>query len=207
MTYLQQQFHLKNIALVTTHPVITIPDYISSSTTEVTQSGDPSERHRLHRVTRKNPQLHVLNKTEIPVFRFTVSGIIVSCFSPVISWLCFLPLNLRWPVTDVVPGKMKMVSISGINLTPQGTFLSTTMTRFWEGMERAVRPEILETTKVPRKTKAPALNALTRSLLIYPSSSRNRSRSLLKISKWRLSSINKKSCSSHSISVLPHSAN
>ena len=72
--HLQQQFHLKNIALVTTHPVITIPDYISSSTPEVTQSGDPSERHRLYRVTRKNPQLGVLNKTEIPVFRFTVSG-------------------------------------------------------------------------------------------------------------------------------------
>ena len=103
--------------------------------------------------------------------------------------------------------KMKLVSISGINLTPQGTFLSPTMTRYWGGMERAVRPEILETTKVPRKTKAPALNALTRSLRIYPSNSRNRSRSLLKISKWRLSSINKKSCSSHSISVFPHSAN
>ena len=190
---------------MTTHPVITIPDYISSSTPEVTQSGDPSERHRLYRVTRKNPQLGVLNKTEIPIFRFTVSGIIVSY--SVISWVCFLPLNLRSSVTDVVPGKMKMVSISGINLAPQGTFLSTTMTRFWEGMERAVRPEILETTKVPRKTKAPALNALTRSLRIYPSSSRNRSRSLLKITKWRLSSINKKSCSSHSISVLPHSAN
>ena len=152
----------------------------------------------------------ILNSTSSTKQKYRSSAlrwVIVSCYSPVISWLCFFPLNLRWPVTDVVPGKMKMVSISGINLTPQGTFLSPTMTRYWGGMERAVRPEILETTKVPRKTKAPALNALTRSLRIYPSSSRNRSRSLLKISKWRLSSINKKSCSSHSISVFPHSAN
>ena len=172
LIYTSLPLHLKNIALVTTHPVITIPDYISSSTTEVTQSGDPSERHRLHRVTRKNPELDVLDKTEIPVFRFTVSGNIVLCYSPVISFYN-LP-NLRWSVSNVVPGKMKMVSISGTNLTPQGTFLSPTMTRYWGGMERAVRPEILETTKVPRKTKAPALNALTRSLLIYPSSSRNK---------------------------------